>query len=565
MALALEINGVDRVAYLRDGSGVIDKIAGVEVFDFELWERSSPGSGAYRPTLGQSVRVEDGADLLFGGELVSVTESAIFGASGAPTATILRCAAVGRERIAERIVIDRLSITGDDVLVIADDLCDAYLVPLGITNIGATSGGPTVPDMEVDHQTLASVLARLQQLSGYVPRINGDDEFAMVAPGDLTGTAITTSNARTVERLTVDTTRVERVTRLFFQTGGTGTITHTESRVGDGTTTVFLLNIEPAVIPTEVDENGTPYALPSATWTYNPDLKAIVRASALGNGTPVSVSYSVDLPAWGRAWDTSTTDSTGTWTATALVDGVAHLSDITDVVEATAWANAEIARRVTTPQVVTVTTETPGYYPLQQIGITCTDLGISGNFLVQQVRVRLVTDDYVLYDLTCIAGDDMGRTWLDYYRERPGSTGGGIAVTGTSGGGSVSGSASLQRIPLGGDNYRGDRPSDWTDIPNAIPIRFGGAAMAGSWTLRAYRRVTATTSPTTNVDVRLRDITNGVTLATIAGTSATTFTVGTQTFAAPLTEGVVILQYRVTDGGASPAEARIGQCSIERD
>jgi hypothetical protein len=565
MALTFEINGVDRLAYLRDGTGVVDKVGGVEVFDCELWERTSPGASAYRPTRGQSVRVEHDSALLFGGEVVDVVERAVWGDAGVPTATVLRVTAVGRERVADRILIDRLTITGDDVLVIADDLCSTYLAPFGITNIGATSGGPTVPTIEVDHQTLSAVLARLQQHSGYVPRINGDDEFAMVAPGDLTGTAITTSNARTVERLTVQTSGVERVTRLFFQTGGSGTVTHTESRVGDGTATVFLLNVEPSVIPTEVDENGTPYALPSATWTYNSDLKAIVRASALGNGTPVSVSYAVDLPAWGRAWDASTTDSTGAWTASALVDGVVQLGDLTDVVEATAWARAEVARRVSEPQVVQVSTETPGYYPLQQIGITLTDMGVSGTFLVQSVRVRILTADLVIYDLTCIEGDDMGRTWLDYYRERPASTGGGIVVASTGGGGTVSGTASLQRIPLGGDNYRGDRPSGWTDIPNAIPIRFGGAAMAGTWTLRVYRRVTSTTSPTTNVDVRLCDVTNAVTLATIAGTSATTFTVGTTTFAAPLTEGVVILQYRVTDGGASPAEARIGQCSIERD
>lgn len=564
MAVSFEINGVDRLAYLRDGSGNVDKIGGIEVFDFELWDRTSPGAGAYRPTRGQSVRIEHDSDLLFGGEVVNVLESAIVNEDGA-TVTVLRVTAVGRERAAERILIDRLTITGGDVLEIADDLCSTYLAPFGITNIGATSGGPTVPTIEVDHQTLAAVFARLQQHSGYVARINGDDEFALVAPGDLTGTAITTSNARTVERLTVETSGVERVTRLFFQTGGSGTITHTESRVGDGTARVFPLNVEPTVIPTEVDENGTIYALPSATWTYNADLKAIVRASALGNGTPVSVSYAVDLPAWGRAWDTSTTDSTGAWTASALVDGVVHLGDLTDVVEATAWARAEVARRVSEPQVVRVSTTTPGYYPLQQIGITLTDLGVSGTFLVQQVRVRILTADEVIYDLTCIEGDDMGRTWLDYYRERPASTGGGIVVASTGGGGSVSGTASLQRIPLGGDNYRGDRPSDWTDIPNAIPIRFGGAAMAGTWTLRVYRRVTSTTSPATNVDVRLYDVTSATTLATIAGTSATTFTVGTTTFAAPLTEGVVILQYRVTDGGASPAEARIGQCSIERD
>ena len=138
-----------------------------------------------------------------------------------------------------------------------------------------------------------------------------------------------------------------------------------------------------------------------------------------------------------------------------------------------------------------------------------------------------------------------------------GSSGGGGGTPGTTSG--------VSRIPLGGDNYRGDAATDWTDVPNAVPVRFGGAGMAGTWTLRVYRRVTATTGTPTEVEVRLRDITNSVTHATVAGTSSTTFAVGTTSFSAPGTEGVCILQYRVTGGGGDPAEARVGQCSLEFD
>lgn len=566
MALTFEINGVDKLAYLRDGSLEIDKHFGVEVARCQLWERTTPGASAYRPTLGQALYVMTGSDLLFGGEIVELEERAVWGGAGVPTATVLDVTAKGYEILADRIVIDSLSIAGDDVLAIADDLFTTYLSPLGVTNIGATSGGPTVEDIEVDHQTLADVFNQLTQLSGYVWRINGDQEFAMVAPGDLTGTGVTTNTAMVAAgaQLQVQQSRVLRATRLFFRTGGSGTITHTESRVGDGAATVFLLNVEPTVAPTEVDENGTPYALPSATWTYNSTLKAIVRASALGNGTPVSVSYAVDLPAWGRVWDASTVASTGNWTTSALVDGVISLSDQTDVTQATAWAREEVARRVDQPKLVTVYTRTPGYYPLQEVTLTLSDMAVAGDYLVQSVTVRVQDADNIVYALECIEGDTLGRAWFEYFKQRPSSTGGGVSVSGSGAGGTVSG-ASIARIPLGGDNYRGSNPTDWTDVPNAVPIRFGGAGMAGTWTLRTYRRVTHTTSPATNVEIRLRDLTNGVTLATVSATDSTTFLVSTTTFSAPLTEGVCLLQYRITDGGATPAEARIGQCSLEKD
>lgn len=566
MALTFTINGVDRKAYLRDGTLTIDKHFGVEVATCDLWERTSPGASAYRPTLGHALYVQNGSELLFGGEIVGLEEYAIWSTSG-PSATVVSVQAKGYELIADRVVIDSLTIADADVLAVANDLFTTYLSPLGVTNIGATSGGPSLGvDVEIDHQTLSAVFGQLTQLTGYVWRINGDKQFAFVAPGGLTGTGVTTSTALTTrpQDILVAQSRVLRATRLFYQTGGSGDVTHTESKVGDGTKTTFLLNIEPTTAPTEVDENGTIYALPSATWTYNSTSKAIVRATALGNAVPVSVSYPVTLPAWGRVWDSSTLASSGEWTTSALVDAVLSLSDQTDLGQANAWATEELARRVDQPKRVTVATRTTGYYPLQELTITLSDVGVSGDYLVEAATIRVQDEDNIVYALECIEGDTLGRAWFEYFRQRPASTGGGVSVSGggSGGGGSTS---TVKRIPLGGDNYRGAAETDWTDVPNAIPIRFGGSAMAGTWTLRTYRRVTHTTSPVTQVEIRLRDLTNSTTLATVSGTDSTTFLVSTTTFSAPGTEGVCLLQYRVTGGGGSPAEARVGQCSLEID
>lgn len=564
MAVTFTINGTDRTGWLADGSLDVDKHFGLEVLEATLLDRGAVAS-AYRPTLGHIVRVEHNSAVVFEGPLVEFEERPLINEAG----TAIRITAKDYTSVLETIVVDRLSIPAQDVLVTWGDLFDTYLAPLGYTNLAAASGGPSIEAIEVDHQPLSEVLAQIAQLAGWFVRINGDQEADLVNPGTLAApVTLSVANGNIRERgFGVAQSRVLRATRLFVRTGGTGTTTYTTSMVGNGTITTFPVPVEPSTAPTQVVEGVTTYTIGGGTWSWNSSIQAIVRSTALGNGTTVSVSYPVEFPAWVRVWDAGTQNANGTWNQATLVDAIVEAAEQTDLTQARAWAAAELARRVSQPKRVTVLTDAPGFYPLQEVTITVSDRGVTGNYLVERVRVLVQDTDQVEYELTCVEGDVLGRAWFEYFKQRGATTGGGIAVTGTAttGGGSTTTATGVARIPLGGDNYRGDRDTSWTDVPNAIPVRFGGAGMAGTWTLRTYRRVTHTTSPVTTVELRLYDATNAVTLATVPTTSATTFTSATTTFAAPLTEGVVLLQYRVAGGGSDPAEARVGQCSLEKD
>jgi hypothetical protein len=119
MALTFAINGTSRRANLRDGSLVIEKYFGAEVLTCQVLDKTSPGAGAFRPTLGQSIYVEDGSDLLFGGVIVDRREETIWGASGAPTMTVNTLTARSYETLADSLVIDALSMASQDVLVTA--------------------------------------------------------------------------------------------------------------------------------------------------------------------------------------------------------------------------------------------------------------------------------------------------------------------------------------------------------------------------------------------------------------------------------------------------------------
>jgi len=378
------------------------------------------------------------------------------------------------------------------------------------------------------------------------------------------GPSFTESN---VEEVRVRQSRVLRATRLFVQTGGTGTVTHTEGRTLNGTQTTFLLNVEPLEAPTTVIENGSPLAIGGGTWTYNSTLKAIVRASGGTNGHAISVQYPVEFPAWVRVWDSSVQAAAGTWVTASLVDAIVEASEQTDLAQAKAWGDAELARRFLQPKVVTFRTRVKGVYPLLQCALTFPDDGISGDYLVQSVRATAFDDTSVVYSVTAIEGDTLRRNWFDFFKGSASSSSGGITVSGTSGSsGSTAGTVAPIRIPLGGDNYFSDNPTDWTDAPNAVPVQLGGPGLAGTWTLRAFRRLKSVTTPNaTTIELRLRDATNAVTLASVTGTSATTFAGTTVTFAMPLTPGVCLLQYRMVISSGTPSEGVVGQCSLERD
>ncbi len=560
MALTFEINGTDRRANLRDGTLVIDKLFGVETLSCQVLEKSSPGASAFRPTPGQSIYVEDSGDLVFGGTIVDRREETIWQAGGVPSLTLNTLTARSYETLVDAIVVDALSVASQDLLETVDDLFTAYLSALGVTNIGATTGGPTLPALEFDHQTLASIFNQLATLSGYTWRINGDRQFAFVAPGDLTGTALSESNALDGS-VVVEQSLILRATRLFLRTGGTGTVTHTESRTGNGTQSVFLLNVEPSTAPTEVDENGTIYALPSATWTYNATLKCITRASALGNGVPVSVSYPVEFPAWVRCWDASTQASSGTWTASALVDAIVEASEQTDLAQAKAWGDAELARRIAQPLVVTVRTREKGYYPLLRVTLSFPDSNVSGNYIVKSVRVEVADDNNIVYAVTCVEDDTIDDQWTAFYGFRGASSSGGVAVVGTVPGGS-SGTAELPAgvtAPLGGDNYTAfTATTTWQNWPNYIPT----CLPAGSYTLRTPLHLIAAGT----LEARLLNQDDGTTV--LASTSTTqTGTLTDQNYAYPTdtfslaTPTNVLLQYKRASG---TGKAKLGQATAVR-
>lgn len=558
MAITLTIAGVDRTDYLQRLSWSVQKEFATETFTGDLRDPELFSVSAYAPTIGQEVLLEHGTDLLFGGRITDVDRRRL--EDEGPIVTTIN--ARGWEALAEEVVVTATLAT-TSALAMGYALFVDYLQPRGCTWTSATTGGPTVPELVFDHQPLSTVYGQISKLTNYLFRINGAKVAGMTAPGELAAPASWTA-ANVLKGFHFTKTRADRATRLYIRTGGTGAITtHTETNTGNGVAYVFPLHVEPKELPTEVVENGVTYALPSATWTYNATLKAIVRSSPLGVADVVTVTPIVEAPAWCRVWSSTIEQASGALDETTAVDAVLQLTEVTDLSQAIALGNAELARRISEPWEAHGVTRLPGWYPLLQLPINMTaEHGVNADFLVKSVTVTPddidegSTAQHVSYVVHAIEGDTPGRLWDDLFRELQGSgSGGGIAIVGTSSGtGGVSGGSSLPTgttFHVGGSNGQTfTATTAWASVPEAIPTQLGGAGMAGGWVLRVpcYQLAAGT------MEVRLLDQTTSLVLATCTTTATGSYVdvsfydYETASFTAPSAVDDVLLQVRVTAG-----------------
>lgn len=106
----------------------------------------------------------------------------------------------------------------------------------------------------------------------------------------------------------------------------------------------------------------------------------------------------------------------------------------TDLDTARAFAQAELARRLTPPKRVTCTTRIPGHYPLLTVPMNFPDRLVTGDYLVTEVRIRHSNIDEngqvdgedvqpLFYELVLWEGDSLGESWVQYFRGRNPSQG----------------------------------------------------------------------------------------------------------------------------------------------
>jgi hypothetical protein len=246
VALTLTINGVDKTSLLKDGSLDVEKTGPTESCRLDILVKADNTASAYRPVVGDVMRLLHNADLLMGGPIVRVEDRRLGGDSG----TVTRITVRDWLFLAEQIIIEDRWFPAQGAFTLFDGLVTTYLADKGVTNISAaTTGGPELPDLFVKGETLLSVFLQMTEQTGYPFRINGDKECALLEPGSLVwpGGGLTVSNI--LDGLTWSQDELVQANRLSLTTGtpeaGAGPITFFETHVADGTMKAFPVNVIP--------------------------------------------------------------------------------------------------------------------------------------------------------------------------------------------------------------------------------------------------------------------------------------------------------------------------------
>lgn len=588
MGVTLTIAGTNRDNWLaKGGSWNLSKRLIAESFNFTI-ENTIYDVSAYVPQTNETVRLLHGADLLFGGPVKKLKRYRK--THGGPLFVDVECR--GWESLPESIVITG-TIASGPVITRVHSLFTTYLQPKGVTWLGATTGGTTIPDVTFRNTKLSDLLTRMGKLGGKLWRINGDKQMGLNGAGDLafpvsplTGDA---GPAGLLFGVTVDEDAYETATRLIIQSGGTGDADHSETHLGNGLKTIFALNVEvkpgeigpPAVYyhPTTVVVNGVSNTIGGGVWSYD-DIEHTVfkTGGAVPNGHTVVVAYKISFPATVRVWTPGSLTSIGAWNRAVMTDKALNLGHMTDVAEIKAWGDIELSRRQVLPRTMKGATRTKGFYPLQYGPCTFPAYNFSNvNFLLRGVNINETGIDptdanHLVYDLDLIEGGEAGRMWEDIFFEfSSGGLSGGSTTVGGTGGPVSPGTITVGVLPsgttihLGGDNYNPvPATTGFTDIPQAIPNKFGGSGFGTGWTLNiAAFQLSAGT-----LEIQLLDQVTLTVLATASTTTVAAALSGGFGYASvslssiPATVNGILAKYRVTAGSR---DVVIGHCTLTKD
>jgi hypothetical protein len=307
VALTLTINGVDKTSLLKDGSLDVEKTGPTESCRLDILVKADNTASAYRPVVGDVMRLLHNAYLLMGGPIVRVEDRRLGGDSG----TVTRITVRDWLFLAEQVIIEDRYFPPTPAYELFDDLVTTYLADKGVTNIGLSVAGPDLPELFVKGETLLSVFLQMTEQTGYPFRINGDKECALVEPGSLVwpGGGLTVSNI--TDGLTWTKDELIQANRLHLTTGtpeaGAGPITFFETHTADGTMTCFPVNVIPnRTLVGRIDNDPAGYSA-GATSIALKDLTpgmVIVADNSLGQdgaATPCVVQSDVTVDEDGKA------------------------------------------------------------------------------------------------------------------------------------------------------------------------------------------------------------------------------------------------------------------------
>lgn len=254
----------------------------------------------------------------------------------------------------------------------------------------------------------------------------------------------------------------------------------------------------------------------------------------------------------------ATANDSAAQTARGLYEAVIRSDAVLDASTASAIATAELTRRVYAPKTLTFSTLTTGARAGQTISVSLSARGLSGDFLIQEVKTRDLDGGHFLHEITAVQGGKMTTTWKDTYKTWAGSGGSAIASVG----GTVTITVGRVVYPLGGSATAGVR-SAGPSVTNAhgyLDVQVDGTALAGA-SVTAVVQARALSAGVT-VTPQVYNVTTSAVAGT--GTAVTGTSWGTVTFAVTLAAGMNTYRLRLTPGTANVDVFGLGYLEVGR-
>jgi hypothetical protein len=463
---------------------------------------TSTGSPVVRFSIHRTVVVQEDGVTIFAGTITQARERGYGGPNlytdGGDPQIITTITVEDYNRLAERIHVTETVAAGTLLKTFLTTLV-ADVSVMGITLHPSQVNGPALPEMSFDHALASDVLRALSDATGFVWRIDYDQQLRMWAPGDLAApfdidefdTPAKWTGDVEVETILGDdyANRVIVIVDPIQQDG------RIESFAGDGTSGPFYLQYTPTKLYGHIlvaSGGGETLGLITDSpiqWSYDPLTNSITREIG-----PTAIGETYNLYFDGVFSAEATAEDAGAIAAYGLYELIEHRTDIPDGTSAQALADALLAEHLQAgEQKVSYDTRQPepSLRVGQLQGITATARDLSGSYLITDMRVRAetpVTAEFAaaglgfLRSITVKKNHPLSGKWEDTYRDwlKVGSTSGSITI----GAGGVSSGGPAPPIMAvqfnAGSAFGGDVEFTYNEATNSVVCGGGGSSITAA-------------------------------------------------------------------------------------
>lgn len=378
-------------------------------------------AGAYRPTIGAEVIIDDGASTrYFGGFVDSFTEALTIAGNQASLSYDVEC--VSYDALCDRRLVAASYESGSQTLsTIVSHLVTNFLAGDGITTANVDTG-PIIDRLKFNYQPASRVFDELSNITGYAWWVD-ENKALWFKPRSGVSAPITidSTNAR---RVTVNRTTETYRNKQLIRAGVDLTASRTENLTGDGTRKAFTLSYPVGAAPTTITVGGVGKTIgirgvdTGKDWYWNlgdPVVSQDDGAAAVGAGVAIAITYQGQFPILINAQnDAAIATQAAVGGASGIYEAIDERPNLNDDAAAQDVALGLLRRYGAIPRRLSFETDTAGLKPGQLLSATFTPHAVSGSWLVDAVNAVDRNGQDLVWSVEALDGESVGG-WQEFF------------------------------------------------------------------------------------------------------------------------------------------------------